>query len=357
MPKLKGYIQEISEHPPRKLGDVCHAETSAIALKDIVDKNGPYPIYGAAGFVKNVDFFKQELPYIAVVKDGAGIGRVLRLPAKSSVIGTMQYIIPNEGINLDFLFHLLVSKKLEKYFSGSTIPHIYFRDYKNEAVNVPAYGIQVAMAQTLDSITSLISLRRQQLEKLQQLAKSQFVEMFGTQQEPKYALSTITEVADEIFAGGDVPVDHTKEADELHSVPIFSNGIEHKGLYGFATTPRVTSPSITVSARGTIGCIFIRTKPFVPIIRLIVITPNLNRINLIYLAYALDGKFTSKTGSSIPQLPVPLVKTAKVILPSLKLQNQFASFIAHLDKSKFAIEESIRKLELLYRSKLQEYFG
>ena len=76
------------------LGDVCKKESSNIAQKDIMECEGEYPIYGAGGFIKNVNFYQQELPYIAVVKDGAGIGRTMLLPAYSSVIGTMQYILP-----------------------------------------------------------------------------------------------------------------------------------------------------------------------------------------------------------------------------------------------------------------------
>ena len=57
--------------------------------------------------IKYVDFYQQENPYVAVVKDGAGVGRVMQLPAKSSVIGTMQYIIPNEGINVHYLAYAM----------------------------------------------------------------------------------------------------------------------------------------------------------------------------------------------------------------------------------------------------------
>ena len=56
-----------------RLGDVCKKATSNIAQKDLEGHRGDYPIYGASGFISNVDFFQQENPYIAVVKDGAGI--------------------------------------------------------------------------------------------------------------------------------------------------------------------------------------------------------------------------------------------------------------------------------------------
>ena len=81
------------------LGEVCTKGSSNIAQKDIESNNGIYGIYGASGYIKNVDFYQQDKPYVAVVKDGAGIGRTMLLPEKTSVIGTMQYLIPNNSIN------------------------------------------------------------------------------------------------------------------------------------------------------------------------------------------------------------------------------------------------------------------
>ena len=93
---------------------------------------GEYPIYGAAGYIGNIDFYHQEKPYVAIVKDGAGIGRTTLYPAKSSVIGTMQYLLPKDNVLPEYLCYVVRHMHLEKYFTGATIPHIYFRDYKNE---------------------------------------------------------------------------------------------------------------------------------------------------------------------------------------------------------------------------------
>ena len=120
-----------------KLKDVCEAMASNIAQKDISVGNGDYPIYGASGFIGNVDFYKQEKPYIGIVKDGAGVGRAYLLPEKSSVIGTMQYILPKDNIDIKYLYYAIQYMHLEKYYSGATIPHIYFRDYQYEPILLP----------------------------------------------------------------------------------------------------------------------------------------------------------------------------------------------------------------------------
>ena len=84
------------------LGDVCIKGSSNIAQKDLENNNGTYAIYGASGYIKNVNFYHQDMPYIAVVKDGAGIGRTMLLPEKTSVIGTLQYLIPNDSVSVKY---------------------------------------------------------------------------------------------------------------------------------------------------------------------------------------------------------------------------------------------------------------
>ena len=141
------------------LGDVCKKESSNIAQKNLQDKKGAYPIYGASGLIKQVDFYQQDKEYIAVVKDGAGIGRTMLLPAYSSVIGTMQYLLPKEGIPIDikYLFYAVEHMNLAKYFSGATIPHIYFRDYQKEPINIPDIETQRKISQIFGKIDALIT--------------------------------------------------------------------------------------------------------------------------------------------------------------------------------------------------------
>ena len=162
-----------------KLEDVCEKGTSNLKLSDVVDKNGDYPIYGASGYIGNVDFYKQESPYVAVVKDGAGIGRAILCPAKSSVIGTMQYLIPKSNILPEYLYYVVSSLHLEKYFSGATIPHIYFRDYKDETFNLHPLTQQYKIVNILNHVENMIQFRNKELQLLNELIKSRFVEMFG----------------------------------------------------------------------------------------------------------------------------------------------------------------------------------
>lgn len=143
-----------------KLDDVCERGSSNLRQSDIEGKTGDYPVFGAAGYIGNVDFYHQEKPYVAVVKDGAGIGRASLLPAKSSIIGTMQYLLPKENVLPEYLCYVVRYMHLEKYFSGATIPHIYFRDYKNEEFNLDDLDRQAEVIDILGRVERLIECRK-----------------------------------------------------------------------------------------------------------------------------------------------------------------------------------------------------
>lgn len=91
----------------KKLNEICDKASSNISQNQLKGEDGEYPIYGAGGFIKNISFYHRDKEYIAIIKDGAGIGRISLLPARSSVIGTLQYLIPKEGIDIRFLFYIL----------------------------------------------------------------------------------------------------------------------------------------------------------------------------------------------------------------------------------------------------------
>lgn len=161
-----------------KLEDVCERGTSNLKMSDVTDLSGNYPIYGAAGYIGNVDFYHQINPYVAIVKDGAGIGRAMLCPAQSSIIGTMQYLLPKKNILPRYLYYVVKYMHLEKYFTGATIPHIYFKDYKNETFNLEALERQKEIVTVLEKCEKVIEYRKRELNELDSLIKARFVEMF-----------------------------------------------------------------------------------------------------------------------------------------------------------------------------------
>jgi type I restriction enzyme, S subunit len=116
----------------KTIGDVCVSASSNVSQNKLADDEGEYPIFGASGLIKKVSFYHRDKPYLSIVKDGSGVGRVTKMDAYTSVIGTLQYILPKENIDLDYLNYSLMSVDFKKYVAGAAIPHIYFKDYKNE---------------------------------------------------------------------------------------------------------------------------------------------------------------------------------------------------------------------------------
>ena len=116
----------------KKLGEVCYCKSSNVSQNQLANEVGDYPIFGASGLIKNVSFYHRDKPYLSIVKDGSGFGRITKMDAFTSVIGTLQYILPNDEIDLDYLNYSLMSVDFKKYVQGAAIPHIYFKDYKNE---------------------------------------------------------------------------------------------------------------------------------------------------------------------------------------------------------------------------------
>lgn len=161
-----------------RLGDVCAKGKSNLRQKDLKN-DGPYPVYGASGIVGFSSDYQNADAYVAVVKDGAGVGRVMACEPRSSVLGTMQALLPGEGTDREYLLYLIRSMGLGKGFTGSTIPHIYFKNYGKTLVRALSRERQVEVANRLSGIDRLINQGKEQLSALDDLVKSQFVEMFG----------------------------------------------------------------------------------------------------------------------------------------------------------------------------------
>jgi type I restriction enzyme S subunit len=166
-----------------------------------------------------------------------------------------------------------------------------------------------------------------------------------------------------LSAGGDVPKDNFSyiKTDD-YQIPIYANGEKNEGFYGFTNKAKVTKPSITVSARGTIGYAVKRLEPFFPIVRLIVVTPiNLKELGLDYLDYVLRKIDFKHSGSSIPQLTVPMIKDYEIPIPSPSEQQQIVSILdtafEAIDKAKANAEQNLKNSKELFESYLQNIFS
>lgn len=166
----------------KKLSEVCDKASSNISQNQLTNENGTYPIYGASGFIKNISFYHRKQDYISIVKDGAGIGRITLLKAYSSVIGTLQYLIPKDELNIDYFYYFLSSVDFLKYKNGSTIPHIYFKDYSEELILIPPLPeqkrIKVILDEALSHLIKAKSIAEQNLKNTKELFENYLATIF-----------------------------------------------------------------------------------------------------------------------------------------------------------------------------------
>jgi len=166
----------------------------------------------------------------------------------------------------------------------------------------------------------------------------------------------------ELSAGGDVPKDDFSEFQtEEKQVPIYANGEKNDGLYGYTSIGKITKPSITVSARGTIGFSVKRLESFCPIVRLIAVTPkDLQILDLNFLDYAIKGIDFKHSGSSIPQLTIPMIRDYEIPLPPLPEQQRIVAILdeafAAIAKAKANVQQNLQNAKELFENYLQGVF-
>ena len=355
-----------------RLEDVCEKESSKLKQSDVIDQNGLYPVYGASGYLGNINTYQQLNYYVAVVKDGAGIGRTMLLPPKSSIIGTMQYLIPKDNILPEYLYYVVKAKHLEKYFSGATIPHIYFKDYKNEQFDLVSFEEQREIINRIKKIETIIDNLSKNLVLLDELVRARFVEMFG---DNKYDELAVKKVCTSIV---DCPHTTPKYNGDLRNPAIRTSEIK-KGFITWDTMKYVSDEEyiertarlkpqqgdIVYGREGTFGNAAILPKGYNFCLgqRVMLLRPNNEFCISQYLLRALisdevyNQALAKNNASTVAHVNVKDVKNFMIPVPPLELQNQFASFVEEIDKSRSRIQKSLEASQELFDSLMQEYFG
>ena len=169
---------EFGEWQENQLLDLSTKKSSKVTAKDIEDNDGDYIVFGASGHFRNINSYTESEPYIAIVKDGAGAGRLFLMPEKSSVLGTLEIVKPNLNIQLNFLFYRMQLIDFSSYIKGSTIPHVYFKDYSQEKIYLPCLEEQTKIANFLSAIDQKIEVVAQQIEQAKTWKKDLLQQMF-----------------------------------------------------------------------------------------------------------------------------------------------------------------------------------
>lgn len=353
----------VGEYRRVRLNEICLKGKSSLRQKDVLN-DGPYAVYGASGIIGSMGTYQNSKPYVVIVKDGAGVGRVNACEANTSVLGTMQALIPKDGVDRDFLLHLIRSLRLGEGFSGSTIPHIYFKDYGKKLVPLPAQTEQQKIARQFNAIEQQIESAERQVGQLDSLVKSRFVEMFGEpnansmrwkMEQLKHNATLINGRAykkDELLPSGKYPV--------LRVGNLFSNRDWYYSdleldqskycdtgdlLYAWSASfgPKIWDGGIAI---------------FHYHIWKIMVDDSYDKRFLCELLRHTERSFLEDThGIGMLHLTKTGMEETFFIVPPIELQEEFSRFVQQVDKLRFAIQEQIEKLETLKASLMQEYFG
>ena len=175
---IKKKIFQTNINTEIKLNQLVKCESSSLTLSDIQNIDGPFPVYGAEGFIKNINFYNHNNEYIAIVKDGAGVGRTMICPSKSSTISTMNALIPILEYKATYILELLNLINFKKYIIGSGIPHIYFKDYGKEKIKIHSIDKSNKITKLFDLLNKRINYTQNHVEHLKKLKQGLLQIMF-----------------------------------------------------------------------------------------------------------------------------------------------------------------------------------
>ena len=244
------------------------------------------------------------------------------------------------------------------YAVGGVRGSFTWEDFCNMKLPIPSITRQREIVSEYETLTNRIRFNNQMIQHLeataQALYRKTFVDNIDKENLPEgWRMGTLGEVAN-IKAGGDKPTDFSEVQTEKYNVPVYANGIDNKGIFGFTTKPVITTKSITISARGTIGYCFLRKQPYVPIVRLIVVIPRDENVTQ-YLYYYLNNSNIKGSGSVQSQLTVPDMESRNIVIPSTLLIQEFNKQVEKIDNSISLCEmenEKLTELQSLLLAKM-----
>lgn len=316
---------------------------------------------------------------IIMSKMGDPVGRACLIPDFHN-----RYVMSSDGIRIAvdedkfdkyFIYLVINSKifrsKVENSSTGSTRKRIGLIDLKKLTLSVPKdKEEQQKIANCLSSLDNVITAETEKLDHLKDHKKGLLQQLFPANgaTKPQFRFPEFVNDGDweeknldkvfNIYAGGDKPSNISNIKTKEFYVPILSNGINDKALYGWTDKPKVKIPSLTVSARGTIGWVSIQDKPFYPIIRLIVLNPKAD-LNLKYAYYfmkTIENNYKVPP-AGIPQLTKPMIKVVKILIPAcIEEQQKIAHCLSSADDLIAAQQTKIKALKKHKKGLMQQLF-
>lgn len=291
-------------------------------------------------------------------------------------------LTPNKSkVSPAFIFWLLKSKneELNSKGTGSTFKAIGRKVLEETLIPNISLGEQMVCAKALEKIYYIMQTCQQQLQKLDDLVKARFVEMFGELHYNRHGFKIVSveEVCTMVKDGTHQTPQYT--TDDIHgfkflsSKDVMSQKVDWKNIKYISSelheklysTLKPQRDDILMSKNGVnygVAAINDSDEVFDIYVSLALLRPK-PIINPIYFRCVLNNPDTKEQfdssikGIGVPNLHLGEIKKTKILLPPIKLQNQFAAFVHQVDKSKVAVQKSLDEAQLLFDSLMQHYFG
>ncbi len=358
-----------------------------------ITESGDVPFVNA-GHLNGVDIDFTEMNYISQSKYNSlssgkfqygdilyclrgSLGKKAKVSTTVSgaVASSLVIIRPNqEKVNCDYLMFALdspsIREQLIKANNGSSQPNLSAASVRQYCIELPTLDLQDKIVKKLSKLRSIITHRKQQLEKLDELVKARFVEMFGDTED----IRTIAEICSIITDGTHQPpkfvergipflfVSNIVTNEITYNAEKFISEETYEELY--KRTP-IEIGDIVLSTVGSYGhpAIVKTDRKFLFQRHIAYLKPIPSEINSIYLHSAIlsnDIQMQIKERvKGIAQKTLNLSEIRKITIPvaPMLLQEQFAAFVSQTDKSKVAVQKALDEAQLLFDSLMQEYFG
>ena len=337
-------------------------------------KNGKYPVIDQgqsdiAGYHDSDSGLFENVPAI-VFGDHARAVKYVDKPCFLGADGVKLLCPLDKDINCKYLFYQL---------SCADIPNTgynrHFKWVKALDFKIPSSDEQNHVVEVLDKVTELISLRKQQLAKLDELVKARFVEMFGKASLLAQNQAKRLEECCISISGGNTP---SMQHPEYYggNIPFVKSG-DVKGDYIVESTLTLTKTALTettakILPKSTL-IVVIRSAALLKEFRIgmlmvdAVINQDLKALQVsedflpVYLMWAIKMQhqvLLNKVQTMLTShIRMEDLLNLKIGTPPLSLQNQFAAFVERVDQQKQTVQQSLEKLELMKKALMQEYFG
>ena len=346
--------------------------------KSVENPNGKYPIYGSGGIMGYADSYLCDANTVIIGRKGS-INNPIFVEEPFWNVDTAFGLITKKEILLPkYLYYFCVKFDFLKLNKAVTIPSLTKSDILKIEINVPKIEKQQKIVSTLDTLQSIITHRRTQLEKLDLLVKARFVEMFGDPNDKRVSekqekigdLCDVTKLAGFEFTeyinyqeSGEIIMLRGLNCKQGKLVLDNVKYIDRNTSYNLPRS-RLYAGDILMTYAGTIGEVAIvdeddkyHLAPNVAKISIIK-KDKVNPIFLVHLfMYSHDYIMTFASQVAQASINMQKIRDFKYTIPNIEEQYKFADFVKQVDKFKATVQKALDEAQLLFDSLMQEYFG